>query len=276
MNSSSRIQLIGVVLAMSLLGLVLASTHAKAQSPDQVQLEQGARLYAENCAVCHGPNGEGRIGATVAKDWPTIRPDLLVRTTIENGIANSPMPAWSLKNSGPFTDGEIDALVAYILSWEIGGPRIIPATLTPVPRLVITPKTGVEGDPNRGAVLYDQNCAVCHGPFGEGRVGVTLAKALPALRTDLRIRNTISEGIENSVMPAWNQSNGGPLTETDIDDVTAFVITLADIAPQISPTATPVPTLNTLLTGWGGVILILVAFALIIGIIILVQTHQSE
>ncbi|NOZ26909.1 MAG: c-type cytochrome [Chloroflexi bacterium] len=101
-------------------------------------------------------------------------------------MPGSPMLAWSKKYGGPLTDEEIDALVLYILSWETGGIPPLTPTATFTPRPPITPIPGVEGDPNRGAVLYQENCAVCHGPNGEGRVGATLAKNWPSIRADLR------------------------------------------------------------------------------------------
>ncbi len=275
LHNHSFYRLIGLVVLISLVGLTFALFKVSAQAPDQVQLERGARLYADNCAVCHGPNGEGRVGATLAKDWPSIRPDIQVRSTIENGINNSPMPAWSQKNGGPFSDDEIDALVVFILSWETGGLRIIPATATPVPRGIITPIPGVEGDPNRGAVIYDQNCLVCHGLDGQGRIGATLAKDWPAVRPDLRIKATISEGIENSPMPAWSQMNGGPLEEAEIEDVTSFVMTFGNTTLQAGPTPTPTPPLNAFLTGWGGVLVFIILFVLIIGVAILIQTRKK-
>jgi mono/diheme cytochrome c family protein len=267
--------IIGLFLLISILGFAFMVDEVGAQTPNQDQLERGARIYADNCAVCHGSEGEGRVGATLAKDWPSIRPDIQVRTTIENGIENTPMIAWSQENGGPLSDEDIDALVAYILSWETGGFRDIPATSTPMPRGITTPVPGVEGDPNQGAVLYDQNCAVCHGPDGQGRIGATLAKAWPAIRPDLRVKTTISEGIENSAMPAWSQENGGPLQEGEIDDITSFVLTFGDTTLQTKPTPTPTPPLNAFLSGWGGVLIFLVITALIVGVAIWFQTRKK-
>ncbi|MGD9093971.1 MAG: c-type cytochrome [Anaerolineales bacterium] len=269
----NHLRKIGLVLATCFIALGFVYVYAGAQEIDQEQLELGARLYAENCAVCHGTDGEGRVGATLAKDWPSIRPDARIRTTIENGIEGSAMPAWSQENGGPLNVIEIDALVAYILSWETNAPRILPPTPTPVPRPVLTEVPGVEGDPNQGALLYDQNCLVCHGNNGEGRIGATLAKDWPSIRPDLSVRTTVAEGIEGSIMPAWSQANGGPLTEAEIDNVTAFLMVIPS-SGQLEPTATPVPTLNTFLTGWGGVIIFLVLFALIIAIALLVQRRK--
>jgi mono/diheme cytochrome c family protein len=87
-------------------------------------------LYSQNCKVCHGPNGEGRIGAQLAKDWPSIRPDLRIKSTINTGVPGSPMPAWGQANGGPLSESEIDDLVAFVLTWSTPAN---PATITPAP-----------------------------------------------------------------------------------------------------------------------------------------------
>ena len=217
---------------------------ALAQSgDDQEKLELGAQLYAENCAVCHGPEGQGRVGATLAKDFSSIRPDLAIETTISNGVEGSAMPAWSQTNGGPLSEADIDALVFFILSWQTGGPPVIAATPTAIPRQELTPPPEVSGDPKRGAQLYDQNCSVCHGANGEGRVGATLAKDWPSIRPDLQVKATIVRGVAGSVMPAWSQENGGPLAESDVNDLVAFILTWStpDNPPSVPAEAEQAP-----------------------------------
>ena len=273
MPAYSRMRLASLAFLIALAALLTRQyarvQNARAQTPEQDTLEQGARLYADNCAVCHGMSGEGRVGATLAKDWPSIRPDLEVRATIETGISGSPMPAWSQENGGPLTDEDINALVSYILSWSSGGPPFIPPTPTYFPRAAITAPPNVEGDPNRGSVLYDQNCAVCHGPNGEGRVGAMLAKAWPSIRPDLEVKTAISNGIEGSPMPAWSQANGGPLTEADINDVVAFVLT---IKPAPVEAASPTPAPPGPLASTFGIVLAVLLFILVIWIALAVQS----
>lgn len=265
---------IGLVV-LTLFGLwLLGAGNVAAQ--DQAQIDLGARLYAENCAVCHGENGEGRVGATLSQNWPSIRPDLRIRATIENGISGTPMLAWSQENGGPLTGQEIDALVTYILAWETGGPRFIAPTPTFAPRPLLTAIPQVEGDPNRGATLFDQNCAVCHGSDGEGRIGAALAKSFSSIRPDLTVRNTIANGISGSAMPAWSQTNGGPLAEQDIDDLTAFVLSLADSPVVFQPEAPSEPEfVPSWLSGWGGVILGIGLLVLIIGFAIWYQSRDK-
>ncbi len=275
MSPINRLLTLCWMLGMALVILIGAVSYTQAQTPaPRQQLEQGARLYAENCAVCHGANGEGRVGATLAKNWPSIRPDLRVRDTIENGIAGSPMPAWGQKNGGPLSEAEIEALVAYILSWESGGPRLIPPTPTFIPRPRLTPPPQVEGDPNRGALLFDQNCVVCHGPNGEGRVGARLAKPWSSIRPDLEIKSAITNGISGSPMPAWSQAQGGPLSEAEINDLVAFVLTLPPVEVEaFSPTPSPLP--GGFMSSWGGVLLTLILFVLLVWVAITLQTRRK-
>jgi cytochrome c oxidase cbb3-type subunit 3 len=219
-------------------------TPGSAQECSEDQLNQGGNLYAENCVVCHGADGQGRVGATLAKDWPSIRPDLRVQTVIENGVSGSPMPAWSQAKGGPLSNEEIDSLVCYILSWQSGGAPVIFPTPTAMQRPVLTPPPGVSGDPNAGAIAYDQNCAMCHGLNGEGRVGATLAKDWSSIRPDLAIKATIERGIQGSAMPAWSQANGGPLSEGEINNLVAYILTWSTPAnpPTLVPTTVPTDT----------------------------------
>jgi ubiquinol-cytochrome c reductase cytochrome c subunit len=241
------------------------------------QEAQGAELFQQNCAVCHGPTGQGRVGATLAKDWPSIRPDLTVRTIIQNGVPGTVMPAWSQAKGGPLSEAEIDALVAYILSWQTGGaPQITPGP-TATRRPPIMPPPNVEGNPNNGAILFDENCIVCHGVNGEGRIGATLAKDWPSIRPDLTVKATISDGVPGSQMPAWSQAKGGPLSEEQINDLVAYILTLGEqtSVAQVAPTAAPEPGLSRFWSGWGGVIVFVILLAAIIALALWVQRRRQ-
>lgn len=266
-------------LALAIISLLLFSglMGVRAQTADPAdQAATGAQLYAENCAVCHGENGEGRVGATLAKDWPSINPSLTVRTIIEQGVPGSVMPAWGESYGGPFSQDEVDALVMFILSWQNGTPPSIAILPTATLRPVLSPVPQVEGDPNRGGVLFDENCAMCHGANAEGRVGATLAKAWPGIRPDLSIKTTIANGIAGSVMPAWSLANGGPLTEQDQNDLVAFIMALP-AAQVLEPTAVQ-PGASSLpwLRGWSGVLVFIVILVLILVIAWVIQRGSPE
>ena len=262
-----------IFLLVILFSMVLIFPAAAQEVDDPELLEQGAQVYAENCAVCHGDDGQGRVGATLSKDWPSIRPDLRIRETIDRGVSGTFMPGWGQSYGGPLDDQELDAVTFYILSWESGEPRVIFPTPTIDSRVVLTPLPGVEGDPNRGGQLYAQNCAVCHGQNGEGRVGANLAQDWPSIRPDLRVKAVIESGVEGTFMPPWSQANGGPLTDQDINDITAYILTWT--SEGIEPAGQE--PMNGPLTGWVvWVILIGIFFLIVIAIVYYSRQKISE
>lgn len=269
-----RILKAGLISAMLGMVFIFTTFPARAQDCENEQtLQKGARLYAENCALCHGEEGQGRVGATLSKNWPSIRPDLRVRETITNGVPGSPMPAWSTVNGGPFSEGEIDSLVCFILSWESGGPPLIYPTPTFKLAAEITAPPGVEGDPNAGAVLYQANCVVCHGEKGEGRIGANLSRVFSSIRPDLLTQSVIAKGVEGSAMPAWSQDNGGPLTNDQIRDIVAYILTWVP-APGVVATAPPIPEAAGL--PWWAWVLVFLAFICVIVIVVLVSRRAQQ
>jgi cytochrome c oxidase cbb3-type subunit 3 len=266
------------LLLIALAGFLAGRSDASAQTSNDDQLQLGSRIFAENCAVCHGETGEGRVGATLSKNWPAIRPDLTVKTITERGIQGSPMPAWGVRYGGPLNETEVDAVVAYILSWQDGDAFIIPTRSASTMRPPITPAPDVLGDPNQGALLFDTNCVVCHGLEGEGRIGASLAKAWPSIRPDLTIKSTITQGVPNTNMPAWGQEYGGPLSNDQIDDIVSYILSRPDYpSTQAQPTVVTQPTQSIpWLRGWGGVLLLILLFILIIAAALYIQRNSKK
>ena len=107
MQSPPRARRIWLVLLTTLIIIVFWRVPVLAQDPPTEQLELGAQLYAENCAVCHGPNGEGRVGAELSKDWPSIRPDLRVKMVIEQGVWNMIAITEGLEQDGAAINNDV-------------------------------------------------------------------------------------------------------------------------------------------------------------------------
>ncbi|HXX66512.1 MAG TPA: c-type cytochrome [Polyangiaceae bacterium] len=83
--------------------------------------------------------------------------------------------------------------------------------------------------PQRGWVLYDRMCAVCHGRDGAGYA----ADQAPALSnreflasaSDVYLRSAIARGRTGTTMSAWGSERGGPLSPADVDAIIAFMRT---------------------------------------------------
>ena len=77
----------------------------------------GATVYAENCASCHGAQGEGGTGTALGNaTMLALTPDAFLRHTIENGRDGTPMLAFRDKLS----TAQIDGVTAFIRSRSAG------------------------------------------------------------------------------------------------------------------------------------------------------------
>jgi thiol:disulfide interchange protein DsbC len=129
MKSSELIKSTGFLVQFGLLASLLFTVTAQAESRwyDQATVEQGATLFEQNCASCHGINAEGTA------DWKKTDADgnypppplngsahawhhnkeLLTRTILEGGAKlGGSMPGFA----GKLTEQEIEAVIAYFQS----------------------------------------------------------------------------------------------------------------------------------------------------------------
>ena len=68
------------------------------------------------------------------------------------------------------------------------------------------------------ATLYGENCEACHGPNGKNGPGRPLNDALYlAIFPRDVLQKTIENGRPGTAMPAWARSQGGPLTDEQIE-----------------------------------------------------------
>jgi mono/diheme cytochrome c family protein len=252
----------GACLLASLL-LILFTTAAWAQEGDIIR---GAEVFDANCAVCHGAEGQGRVGVNLSNDWPAIDPTAFTRAVIEQGVSGTVMTPWSQRYGGPLNDQQIEDVVAFVTSLSGGrspmAPTSTPRAVTPVPTV-----PGATGNPTNGVLLFSANCAMCHGEDGQGRAGASLAAGFASINPQQFVRATVAQGIDNTAMPAFSQNYGGPLTESEIDDISAFIVSLGSTAPQPVPTATPAPTADSG-TNWLMIILVLIGVVAVILLIV--------
>ena len=141
----------------------------------------GKRVFAAQCAWCHGADGTGGSGSTLrGVKLRNAATDAALLDILKNGIAGTEMTgfAWSL------TDRTAWQTAAYVRS------------------LGLQPRQAVPGSPERGAAIYDaKSCAVCHIVNGRGvGLGPELT-TIGALRGPASLRESV-------VTPETTQSPG--------------------------------------------------------------------
>ena len=161
-------------------------------------LLSGEAAFGAYCSACHGPRGEGnnyggqptRFPAIASPDFLDIASDALLEGTITHGRPGRRMPPLAGSN-GTLRPDELKAVVAHLRSL---GP--------PVPARVAVDAAGP--DPTLGPELYQRDCAVCHGPRGEGTVlGSPLATTDAPARSRDRTYAALARGVATTAMPAY-------------------------------------------------------------------------
>jgi cytochrome c oxidase cbb3-type subunit 2 len=168
--------------------LVVAAVAARtvAAHADDDALARGRVLYAARCAICHGADGRGDgDGAYLlirpprnfraarfrfVSTWEHMPTDDDLLGTITRGLPGSQMPSFAA-----LPEGDRHALVAAVkafadVPWTIVPSRPPGADGTPGRGIVVVPPEPPDAGTNlaRGAELYRDACATCHGADGRG------------------------------------------------------------------------------------------------------------
>jgi mono/diheme cytochrome c family protein len=151
----------------------------------QARIEAGGKLYADNCAKCHGENGEGAELPDQPGEFTNPlndEPFLITHTqptadaifnVIDYGWESLGMPPFGLANGGALTDPEIRALVEFISAWYIP-PEDEAAEGAGGTAAVVDPNT-IETVSFKQHVkpVFDKRCLSCHGARAKGGYKVT-------------------------------------------------------------------------------------------------------
>ncbi len=218
----------------------------------------GQRLFAVNCAGCHGR------GVVFSGDEAALR-DL-----ISNGGQHLEMPAWR----GTLSEADLETLAAYVtdpastpagqslfsqhcsachaevvpsapdkdtarkiiasggghITMPVWGQVLTPEQLDALVSYTLAAGTGTSAA--TGGQLFADNCVVCHGEFGEGGpnptqpgdiiVPISSADFLKT-RDDVTLRAIISQGQPNIGMSPFGAAYGGPLSDDEIDAIVTFM-----------------------------------------------------
>jgi mono/diheme cytochrome c family protein len=171
---------------------------------DTESVPEGKELYQNYCTACHG----GRL------PWATDIGE--TQQIIAGGGAHQTMPVWG----EVLTEEQINALVSYSIESARGTPTEL------------------------GRQLYTDNCAVCHGDFGEGGISPVRADDIIApissaeylkTRDNFTLRNIIAQGQPNFGMSPFGSSYGGPLEDEEVDAIVVYMRTWEQNPPVEGP-----------------------------------------
>lgn len=198
-------------------------------------------LYAENCAGCHGKNGDSGAATDLASpEYEALIGDAPLRDVITNGEKGTLMPAFSTRSGGNLTDSQIESLLRGMRArWSRENPF---AGDNPPPYKAAHP-----GDITKGLAVYTAACARCHGdkPQEPGSAGSILDGSFLALINEQTVRTTIIAGRPDIGEPDWrNHIAGRPLTDDEVTDVSAWLIAQKPAIPgQPYSNVNPTPAL---------------------------------
>ncbi|TXK33274.1 c-type cytochrome [Pontibacter qinzhouensis] len=86
---------------------------------DQAALEAGKTIYGQNCAACHGPEGQGTVGPNLTDEYWLHGGDVNdVFKTVKYGVPSKGMVPWQ----GKLTKDQLLEVSSYILSLQGSNP----------------------------------------------------------------------------------------------------------------------------------------------------------
>ena len=169
-------------------------------------MKMGQRLFANNCAVCHGSAGRGSLGFPnlTDDDWLYGGDPDTILTTLHQG-RNGNMPA---KGTMPcMTSEQVDQVVNYVLSFS--------------------DRAKDEEAAAKGEQVFAQACVACHGQDGKGNQ----AMGAPNLTDNTWLYGSTYEWIKETVVNGRaNQmpAQGDRLSDDQIQILAAYVYSLSN------------------------------------------------
>ncbi len=203
--ATTALLVVGLLATGGAYALATTTATAETTAASAELIDEGGKLFASNCASCHGLNAEGTAAG------PTLIGAGALAVDFQVGTGRMPMAA-----SGPqaevkpvqFTQPQIDAMAAWV------------ADLAPGPSVPADRFIAGDGDAAHGAELFRINCAMCHNVAGAGGA-LTEGKWAPGLAgvDPVHIYGAMVTGPQN--MPVFSDLN---LTPEDKNDIITYLL----------------------------------------------------
>lgn len=204
--------------------------------PEQARAVEFQTLFRTNCLACHSD------GTTYSAARPMNDPVYLafigsdnMQRIIEEGVADTSMPAFAKAHGGDLSDDQISVLVEGIMKWS--NPDKVPEATMP-------PYSAELGDVAAGEQAYGVYCAHCHGADGRGgeHGDDILNPAFLGLVSDQDLRTTVVVGREDLGMPNWTDYvEDRVMSDQEISDLVAWMASHRTSPSLSTPPAAPAP-----------------------------------
>lgn len=181
-------------------GFSQTSATAEIDLNAQSTIDEGQKLFAANCATCHGMSAAG------TEEGPSLIGVGAASVHFQVGTGRMPLafqgPQGMVKPK-QFTEDQTLELAAYV------------ASLAPGPGLPETQYLQGDGDAAAGGALFRINCAMCHNVAAAGGA-LTQGKFAPSLHgvAPTHVYEAMVSGPQN--MPVFNDANLTPQDKADI------------------------------------------------------------
>jgi mono/diheme cytochrome c family protein len=196
-----------------------------------------AALYSQNCAACHGADGQNGPAIDLANpEYQALVDDATLRKWISGGMPGTQMPAFAQSAGGMLTDAQVNALVTGMRERWFAHAAFGAATVPPYAQ-------SHPGDRDRGQQLFEAHCAGCHKSSRE-QIDSPLYLALVG---DQALRSMILAGRPDIGQPDFMHDNpvgsaASPLAAQDVDDIVTYLSELRrSAAAQTSASVSQVP-----------------------------------
>lgn len=193
--------LMGLLVTGGLYAVATTVNQAKATTSFSANdAEEGGKLFAANCATCHG------MGASGSQAGPSLVGVGAAAVDFQVGTGRMPMQMngpQAYKKPAQFNEEQTHQLSAYV------------ASLGPGPSIPEASVLDGQGDAAKGGELFRVNCAMCHNAAAAGGA-LTRGKFAPALSgvSEKHIYEAMVTGPQN--MPVFSDANVGPEGKRDI------------------------------------------------------------
>ena len=211
------------------------------QPPDAVK--DFKTLFGTNCSACHGDDSS--IGPSISVQNPlylSVMPKDILRKIVAVGIKGTAMPGFGKSSGGDLTDEQIDVIVNSLAAKA--AHQSDDAGKNP-PAANLPPYSAPLGDADRGSEAYNQYCASCHGPAGEGgkKAGSVVNPDYLRLVSDQYLRSIVIAGRPELGMPNYQEFvKDHPMSSEDIANVVAWLASHRQTGEGANTAASPTAT----------------------------------